>query len=485
MSSFIQWPTIYGSAYFLPGIIVVVLLLTLMLLMSSRRRSRAERVRLAPDPLLEAEVPASFATAEAAMPAAVYASPAQMPGIVTQPVTGASRPLEMATQPAVAPALSLVPPPTGPAPVAAAALAAAAAPAPTQSFSDQPTDVKPAVSGRRSKATRALSAVPPVATGMGNDPMNAAIEDILNGWGDLAHEDIKRLELFRPDRLSAALAGVQLSKSRTNETKLRLSQLRQYAGDLERRAHADRVAAAAAAADVAAATAAAAPLAIVPDVPIDAPVAAATILAPADTPVPAPEPPTSADPEGPGGLTADATVEVSKDLSPLEDPAAFWAAPRPLWEPDPGASFEEVPAPAYHEVEMDPVGEHDGNGHKSAAQIESLPVTKHSYTADDSFWEDEPVRALSRLSVKVETAEQLLALPTTERVDMTAFLPPAELVATFRATQDADLKKAVIDTLEHIGSPSSLNALGNCFEDADSGIQMYALAAADRLLGVA
>ena len=95
------------------------------------------------------------------------------------------------------------------------------------------------------------------------------------------------------------------------------------------------------------------------------------------------------------------------------------------------------------------------------------------------------MRALSRLSVKVETAEQLLALPTTERVDMAAFLPPAELVATFRATQDPDLKKAVIDTLEHIGSPSSLNALGNCFEDADSDIQIYALAAADRLLGVA
>ncbi len=78
-----------------------------------------------------------------------------------------------------------------------------------------------------------------------------------------------------------------------------------------------------------------------------------------------------------------------------------------------------------------------------------------------------------------------MALPPTERVDMTAFLPPAELAATFRATHDMELKKAVIDTLEHIGTPASLNALGNCFEDADPDIQVYALAAADRLLGVA
>ena len=65
-----------------------------------------------------------------------------------------------------------------------------------------------------------------------------------------------------------------------------------------------------------------------------------------------------------------------------------------------------------------------------------------------------------------------------------AFIEPSELAATFRATKDLELKKAVIDTLEHIGSPASLNALGNCFEDGESEVQLYALAAADRLLGV-
>jgi hypothetical protein len=113
--------------------------------------------------------------------------------------------------------------------------------------------------------------------------------------------------------------------------------------------------------------------------------------------------------------------------------------------------------------------------------VDRAPLT----TTDTYFWDDPPADPLSRLSVKVETAEQLLALPPQERIDMAAFLGPSELAATFRATKDPELKKAVIDTLEHIGSPASLNALGNCFEDGDGEIQLYALGAADRLLGVA
>jgi hypothetical protein len=53
-------------------------------------------------------------------------------------------------------------------------------------------------------------------------------QDILNGWGSLP-EDMKRLELFRPDRLSAARRRAVV-EIRSNDTRLRLSQLRQYAG---------------------------------------------------------------------------------------------------------------------------------------------------------------------------------------------------------------------------------------------------------------
>jgi hypothetical protein len=413
---------------------------------------------------------------------------------------------------------------------------------PVQTIFTEPATVKG--SGRQSKVTSLPVAGPRAATG-GNDPMNAAVQDILNGWGDLAPEDMKRLQLFRPDRLSAALAAVQLPKSSSTETKMRLSELRHYASDLEQRAYAAQVAAAAAAPAVApeaaTAEAAAAPAAqaTVPikqtasiftgyAAPSPSIASGATVAAPA---MPAPATAASTGRDAPAGPASDVAVGAAKNVSPLDDPSSFWADPRPLWEPNPGESLEKVAAPTYHEIDMDPLAAHDivfgtaaghgsshdnghgdnGNGYKSGLMmdmapsattgmpvstpvvhetpapplVQTQPVVKPPYTAEDFFWDDEPVQAISRLSVKVETAEQLLALPASERVDMAAFLPPAELVAAFRATHDPDLKKAVIDTLEHIGSPASLNALGNCFEDGDSDIQTYALAAADRLLGVA
>ena len=71
----------------------------------------------------------------------------------------------------------------------------------------------------------------PVSGIAGSDPLNAALLDILGGWGDLSPEDMKRLELFRPERLAAALAAVQLPKSKSGDAKVRLSQMRQYSAD--------------------------------------------------------------------------------------------------------------------------------------------------------------------------------------------------------------------------------------------------------------
>ena len=145
-----------------------------------------------------------------------------------------------------------------------------------------------------------------------------------------------------------------------------------------------------------------------------------------------------------------------------DDPENLWAEPQPAWEP----------ATEPSEIATEPA--------------ELLTAAAGAAAgAGDSLWDEPPADALSRLSVKVETAEQLLALPREERIDMTAFLEPSELTATFRATKDPELKKAVIDTLEHIGSPASLTALGYCFDDPDGDVQRYALEAADRLLGVA
>ena len=78
MSSFIEWPTIFGSTYFLPGIVIVVLLLTLLLLMSSRRRSKAERAHFAPEPVMAFGSMDMYADQPAPLPTA-GASPVHAP----------------------------------------------------------------------------------------------------------------------------------------------------------------------------------------------------------------------------------------------------------------------------------------------------------------------------------------------------------------------------------------------------------------------
>jgi hypothetical protein len=67
---------------------------------------------------------------------------------------------------------------------------------------------------------------------------------------------------------------------------------------------------------------------------------------------------------------------------------------------------------------------------------------------------------------------------------MVAFLEPAELSKVFDRTDDPGLKKAIVDTLEHVSNPASLEVLRRCLDDPDPQIQLYALEAADRLLGV-
>jgi hypothetical protein len=528
MSSFIEWPSIYGSTYFIPAVIVIVLLLALLLLMSSRRRAAAEAARNAAEPLDVAETlppapPAEDMQAEAtpvpvseAAPGAAMTQPMAAPAVVTAPL--------------VAAAPSTVAPATA-APVAGApeVLPAMAVVAPPEEIPPIP-DLGRLATGANIRVT--VRAKGPVSAVTGNDPLNAALLDILGGWGDLSPEDVKRLELFRPERLAAAVAAIQLPKSKSGEAKARLSQLRQYSADLERRSTATQaavsvppaisaVAAAAAMAPAAAPTAAApdaAPVATpptadtaaatFPSMDATAGLATAIALGAARRTTPESYDKSSAESSAATGLEATAMVAGTAavaDRSDVDELASFWADPRPVWETDTQVSLHELPAPTYEEVEVGSDG--DGAeirelyppltavpsadvalaGEPEAGEPEAGEPRTHAplTSVDTFFWDDPPAGSLSRLSVKVETAEQLLALPPEERVEMTAFLGPAELVATFRATNDPDLKKAVIDTLEHISSPASLNALGNCFGDSDSDIQLYALEAADRLLGVA
>ena len=67
---------------------------------------------------------------------------------------------------------------------------------------------------------------------------------------------------------------------------------------------------------------------------------------------------------------------------------------------------------------------------------------------------------------------------------MLAFLEPPELARVVETSDDRGLKKSVIDVLENLGSSGSLDVLRRCLDDPDQEIQLYALDAADRLLGM-
>lgn len=559
-------PTLFGSEYLLPAIIVVVLLLTLLMLMSSRRRAAAgaapvkEKSRRRKKASLEAQ-PAVLAGAEPMMSSAVADMPAQAELAAVEPVAVRTEDVPVAE--------------AAPAAIMAEASEDAVSPDPAEVEAvEDPSQTSPSDRRRRSSRrgarimVRTQAASPAVSR---PDPLNLALVDILAGWGDLSAEDTKRLELFRAEKVVEAIAAMELPRSKSGDyARTRLTQLRQYSADLERRSRPLQVvspesefamplsagaaateapgveaAGAALVAPIVAASVVTTPLerktslegdtygggTILPFAPVPAgdateagdqvaaTAANATIVdfygSPIDTVMeepaaeaPAAEEPDSANPElepyealaSYEALVSDEGLEsyeaplsyeapvyyesaVSYQPSAVEEAEqppvdAVAAAKLPQYDPDDPESFWAEPQPAW-----EPANE--------PSEIATEPAELLTATAGatavvgDSLWDEPPADALSRLSVKVETAEQLLALPREERIDMTAFLEPSELTATFRATEDPELKKAVIDTLEHIGSPASLTALGYCFDDPDGDVQRYALEAADRLLGVA
>jgi hypothetical protein len=80
---------------------------------------------------------------------------------------------------------------------------------------------------------------------------------------------------------------------------------------------------------------------------------------------------------------------------------------------------------------------------------------------------------------KLKMARDIMALPTPDRAEVIGYL----LGGVGNADGSSpELKRAIIDTLEHLHSAALTNVLLDCLDDPDPIIQEYALAAADRLL---
>lgn len=382
------------------------------------------------------------------------------------------------------------------------ATVAAASAEPLEASASAPTP-QPAVARRPSPGGPSVKGSRPATTGA-PDPLELVLMDLLHGWGDLTVDDTKRLELFRPEKVVAAIAAIELPKSKSSDdARTRLTQLRQYAGDLQRRQKvpASQAEVAPTSGDgpgpIEPATAAATPVAGVaapagaaaavaksagPEATWYAPVAPEPSAAPAPSVAPplqsmTPGMPVVSSPLAAAATVAAATVaEQASTKKDLADVESFWAEPAPEWQPAPEAGemvFEEAVPPAYSEI----APRIEAEAAAAAAVTPAFPAAEALAGAVS-----DGLDPLSRLRVRIQNAADLLALPPEEQTDMVAFLEPHDLSAVFRATRNTEVKLAVIDTLANIGSPASLSALGSCLDDPNRDIQLYALDAADRLL---
>jgi len=410
-------PELFGNTYILPAIIVVVLLLLLLLVGMTRRRRSA-----APAPTKSAERPTT-------------PSPQPAPMLTQRPVPMQAPMLTQRSEPMQA---------TSPAP--AQATPATEVPMAAASPSAEMPMVASVTASAPIAAAEALAVTSLTRLQRGpvplDDPLHSVIMDILQGWGDLASEDAKRLDVFRPEKILAETENIVLPKDHKagEHARLRLARIRNHATDLQLKARA-----------------------VVAD---DGPAAEALADATAAEPTETAEPGEAIAPEQAAGVVDEPTAA---PLLVEAGESSFWEDEEEGWEVSEPRPPEEIPAWPDEEA--------------SAGEAQ----TEKPWEADTLVDRDHTPRdedSLSSLHLKVRTAEDLLALPAGQRVDMLVFLEPAQLSQVFEATDDLDLKKGVIDTLEHVGNPSALGVLRRCLDDPSPEVQLYALEAADRMLGV-
>jgi hypothetical protein len=182
-----------------------------------------------------------------------------------------------------------------------------------------------------------------------------------------------------------------------------------------------------------------------------------------------------------------------EDSPPLADlkPAAFTWGATPFDQS--GSVASSVPEATTPDKQEPAAAASADDGHRSAEAAVAAAAAAFWTTPEASSMEAEAAQSpppptkeadpFANLGAKVSTAADIMALPASERADMLAFLEPSELSKVFAQADDKDLKKAVIDTFEHVGNTASLDALRECLEDTDPEVQLYALDAADRMLG--
>ena len=451
-------PVLFGNTYMLPVIIVVVLLLLLLLVIMMRKRGAGTG---APKPVAQKREKPVGKPPKEPKPTKPKGTAAK----VGTPVYMTQEPEEIADwmeEPAST---------TEVGPRVAEPMAEAPAAAP------QAAQPPVAVPGPRQEASR-------LDLGIKSDPLHSVILDLLQGWGDVTDEDIKRLAVFRPDKVLATLQAMELPKElKSNQgARTRLIQLRQAGADLVEKEKKRQASAPTPSPKTPESEPEKRPLSetfpafsLIPETPQP--------LAPAVEEAEAPQsaPTQAVDNEWSTAWQTTEPVEPIESAVQMpveaEPVAPVWAEPVVPVETEPVMLAESEPVM----LAKPPVAV-GAEPQSSWIEKEVAPLSEWQVDEPSEFLESRD--SLSSLHGAVKTADQLLSLPAAEQTEMVTFLAPEELAKAFEGTTDKGLKRAIIDTLEHVSNPASLDVLRRCLDDSDPEIQIYALEAADRLLGV-
>jgi hypothetical protein len=110
----------------------------------------------------------------------------------------------------------------------------------------------------------------------------------------------------------------------------------------------------------------------------------------------------------------------------------------------------------------------------STMELRAKWATQMRHTTDSRI----PQTPLSAYDFKLKMARDIMSLPAPDRTDVIAFL----LGGLLQSHAAPELKRAVMDTLDHLNTAVLVNVLLDCLDSPDPIVQEYALAAADRLL---
>ncbi|MBU2600778.1 MAG: hypothetical protein KKA32_01210 [Actinobacteria bacterium] len=200
-----------------------------------------------------------------------------------------------------------------------------------------------------------------------------------------------------------------------------------------------------------------------------------TAALPSDVAPAAPEPA-----DEPLDLGSDEPTDGPSDLV-LDEPAEEQPAGEHAIEED----EEPEPTPDTWDIHENlvPMGRAESRAEVSGVGRDNKPEYEPEPVEGPGGRIEQESRTLEPLEVRLETAEDVLALDAAEQTDALAFLNPSELGRAFAAATEKQLKLSVIDLLSHLETVEALEALQACLDDPDPEIQLYALDAAERLLG--